>query len=1002
MPVEDYLKDSYSWKDITLYAESVPHLLHWDLACLWVLKRPPELRPDPWRPRVEAWEKLLKLFLAGRLRVKPVQIPQPLLSFTENYGIREIRLLHSDSAADPVGVLSPIVFVRPLPEGGENALASAQMTSADLLQASHCLGILRRRLQDLLQSDPNQAVNRPIQHQLDSVLAALHWGGSTDCSVTHIQVDLLRVIGFAAQTAPPAVDSIAVPVADRGDGERVYVPRCSLCRSPLTHEDQPAHAREVRDDVAYLQCANGHQQNLPIEKLFLWRRSTGRGAQYVYWKDRRSAFPAVQEANVEWPPVPDVRDQQLRFVWNPGHLDGEAQRTALRLKFPDGAEIHGVSVRDDGLYRTLLVPGDAAKHSGLPIRWEWRDAWVDREDVWCDAQSVHYRKVKLRGLPFAFHWPYTSAGLSLRLEQELFPGIYPKQMHANWKPYRVLALSRPRAEWVVRVKHERGSIKSARDTKGWPDWVAVEDASGTCGTSWRTELPTTTESTGSTTGQARVDIGIDFGTTSTVVYFSKSGRPISTRDSAVHLERLRESMHWLGPEPPAEFHRDGWCFPQPVGEEQDPCLIPSALWIGGADEGYIRWAGRPPGAWSSSHGFKWDESLQNRRAHRIRFLQEVLFFSLPFILVQLDNPQARPPLRLGFAYPLAFDSNQRSDFGNVLRQLGQWLQSDGGFEHPELFCLNESRAAVRACGRPDKGELFLVADMGGHTLDVSLFPYTPPNEQESYHQIGSLDFGGESYLHSVTDRNLERHQREEQYWRLRSTIVAGRIAQHGEHTGMVNTLNRFHVMALEYLRVMLAAYLSTSSDSVQQVKVLLVGNGWRLRDLTAAGQPPETNFRDYFNRMVSLFEMTPVYLSHRKVHDVDSSKHWVAIGALKNAEEGGRNELDAANPYPDRLPAGKDITMGGDTFSWSDMVGVDGREFTDETRIQTEPCTCTFDSGPPAQERWSNQLEQAIPAASRFPEIDVLREWLFGCVWTVCLRKGPLQLILEKHWKRSL
>jgi len=68
MSVAAYLKDS--WKDITLYAESVPHLLHWDLAYLWVLEREPETRPDCWKPLLAAWEKLLQLFLAGRLRIE--------------------------------------------------------------------------------------------------------------------------------------------------------------------------------------------------------------------------------------------------------------------------------------------------------------------------------------------------------------------------------------------------------------------------------------------------------------------------------------------------------------------------------------------------------------------------------------------------------------------------------------------------------------------------------------------------------------------------------------------------------------------------------------------------------------------------------------------------------------------------------------------------------------------------------------------------------------------
>jgi hypothetical protein len=506
-----------------------------------------------------------------------------------------------------------------------------------------------------------------------------------------------------------------------------------------------------------------------------------------------------------------------------------------------------------------------------------------------------------------------------------------------------------------------------------------------------------------------VNIGVDFGTSASVVYFSSGDTAdVKTEKNAVHLDNIRNLMYWLGPVPPEQFDNDGWFFPRRPEKNQDRCLIPSALWIGPCDQACIRWAGQPPGEWATSHAFKWDDGLQDRSAQRRKFLQEVAFFSIPLILEELGNRKACPQLRVGFAYPLAFSFEQRNDYCQVLDEFKSWLQDIGGFSQPTITSLNESLAAVRAYAEYNRGEQFLIADMGGRTLDVALFSYAP-EEDSTYHQIGSLDFGGEIYLSRVTASSGQTA-----YWELRQAIFAGQIDRYGANREMIDRLDRFQVMALEYVRTMLACH---RVNDATPVKVILIGNGWRLRDLTRGGREPNQNFRDYFERMLRYFGTADVVLldvdaersriqssRHEDAErsGIQSSKHWVAVGALKWAASGGAHELKHGRHYEDRLPAGRKLRMAGETFEWNEMVGLGGRPLGDPRLVRREPTECDLGSGPFLTKDWQRQLNLTVPDANRYPDMAVLRDWLHRSVHNDRLLKGPLQLILEKHWKGLL
>src|ERR1700674_2938262 len=111
------LGDSNPWRSYTIFGESIPHLLHWDWAYLWILSRKSP-RPEEWDSRIEVWRRLLCMLLLGELQFERSAIAQPLLNYTGPVNLREVVFARAEKyfGDKPIGVLSPTVLIRPLPE----------------------------------------------------------------------------------------------------------------------------------------------------------------------------------------------------------------------------------------------------------------------------------------------------------------------------------------------------------------------------------------------------------------------------------------------------------------------------------------------------------------------------------------------------------------------------------------------------------------------------------------------------------------------------------------------------------------------------------------------------------------------------------------------------------------------------------------------------------------------------------------------------------------------
>jgi hypothetical protein len=1025
-----------AWADAELFAESVPHVLHQDLAYLWILEKDARQRPNSWRARIEAWRHLVALFLSGEVTTQMVAFPeQPLLSYARPYGIENVTFLHLPRSApskmpEAVGVLSSTVLVRPLPDFTPEWLPEMRLAAEQKARpedVNHFLHLALQQLAAAAGSDYAQRLSRILQREF-SPAAAPH-----PANGVAVSVPALRRLEWAQRgsTAPDesmkVVGALPILVRAQEPARRTFMPRCEACNLPLARA-QNDPALSVESNLVQIPClstACGVANVVPLERFLIWNRDSSR---VLVW-EQEAEFVTF---DMELPPRPQVQGIEVHFSWNAAQVQGDHVRRHLRLQFA-GKSI-SIEKPSAVFFKKLLVPGRLEQFRGYPVRPEWTDA-VDVTGVIprtaADPLMVDFDGIQLHG------WPTRIAlrprRFTIVTEPALGVGMFPSPtvVGPNWHWFRTFMTADS-----IASQHYRLSTEGARpllphvatSESGIPRAITVSSASDdNVGVTYYPRLVPVP----ALQRENSISVSIDFGTTNTVLYY-KGPSHDSTEDftptaNGIAPRDVAAAIHWFASDDSADTATEIAGFlPGPAYRRKvsDPFIFPSAVWeLSHPGELVIRWSAAPPVPDATPLAkFKWDPPTETGHGYepqRRAYLIEILLMSLAAIAKK--DSRARNAI-LGTAFPLAFDHRERTRYMGTLRDVSSEIHRLTGIEVTEVYSISESSACVEAFGQFNPGDTFLVADMGGGTLDLALFTFNSArSRREETHQIGSIRYAGESFITALAQRQGDDGARasDATTWRIRDSILAETShTDYGTQQSTEEILRRFTTLAFEYLRTMIAAF-RTVRDADTKVNLVLVGNGWNLISAFSSRRAKDGDdriVRETYDHIVSLLGEPNVAIYRPQSHDDSEqlltnrySKHLVAVGALKNTRTPQRKELEREAEYG-RLPAGRGVTFAQRHLTWSDLVGAgvafDQMDAHDIHRDSIEFNLMTM--APLKNTSWRRRLLDSLGADDEahipYPDAAKLREQTRLSVAgdPPKVERGPLQLILEQFWSRRL
>ncbi len=987
-------------KEIVILPSSVPHLLHWDIAYLWMLERPEVERPKEWQERIKAWKHLVGLLLLANVTVREETILPRLAEYAAPWGIGKILWLVVENDPTPLGIVSPLVLVRPLPDFTAAHCtrwpADPNDNGPQRSLVGHFLALAIKRLQEIgQQGDFPKRLADILRKEFDADPTQIGPGYRSRAQ----EFIFWRRIHWVPRLPDPL--KVTIEIWQRGKPR--WFPQCDECRRPLTVEDdaEPIKIPLGANDFS-LRCPRHGPKLFSLDKLMLWQRTD---QNVVAWtdRDRCPGVPLSADAEV-YPPDARVEGDTVEFVWDPGELGGETAKRFLKLKF-ENRRVQQAKF-DDIRFLRLLVIGQPEAFQGLPIRPEWRDALAEYKPPDWDAQHTYFRyQLKLKGWPFEF----ILNAVTLGPEPDLMLGIYPEHI-PGWKPYRIFLVGRNHSKYGVRqdVAGERRLMPWCLDVKGWPEQVAVtgaDDPSTGC------LLVLGRPTYAPPKEVAELFVGVDFGTTNSLVYFADRDDlngldPAQGENAAKPRDLFQRAAKVLAGESTAlNSMSAGWFLPGTDSAARDEFLIPSAFWDGGQFP-VIRWNNKPPFAGANTrHGFKWDSNTQDFSRERQDYLKELLFLVVPYAIKRKGFHNKGVNLRVGWAFPLAFSYEARRKMRELLDRLRTQMQ-DWGLPQVDCYSVDESQANVIARGSFNPGETFLVADMGGGTLDLAMFCLREAHggPDPVYQQIGSIRFAGEDFLKRVIERKKENLG--DAYWRYRDAIEnpgAGAGLQ-GDRVAS-DLFDQFSTMAFEFLRTM---YLAHAGDGSPRLQVVLAGNGWRLIESVSKETPSLGERKVLFNFRESTFQSLDLrdFSAYSDQVEPSRTKHFVAIGALKNANKQGQELAEGGATVGSKLPAGRTVrirssdgTPGIDvTIAWRELVGDGGRDLGYSAQA-LRGLTIDVQAGPTLTGKWGHHFDNSL-AMLKEPPPERIQEWIRNCLEGTSqhLLKGPLQLIMEHWW----
>lgn len=996
-----------SLADSTIYAESIPHFLHWDIAYKWILEMHSAKRPGGWTVRASAWVYLTRLLLTGKLKLTTVAIPPPMAEVANSWGMASVTWASLPGDDQPIAVLSPTVLIRPLPDFKDADLAFWKSKVADVelqkdeKRLKHFIQLLTKQLGSLKDNELAQDLSRVLENELGG--EAMDHPPSGDS----VPVKLAKGITW---TKNPDFDSFDILISSSHAADKVFLPKCATCANPLTYSQETLHPVTSVKPFVEVSCRNCNTPNqIMLVDLLVWYRQSN---DVIVWS-QNGISPMPEKG---YPPKPAIDDIGITFAWDPAQLGGETTNRFLHLTF-SGSKIRQLK-RDDITFRDLLIPGELNTFSGLPFKLESLDAIpnLDACKPTVSDGKVIYSDVAVNGIPNRQTFVFSQ--LSLKKRADIGVGVYPnpKEMPDNWKWFRVFADGPGRREFNIDGRNIDG-----RNTSPVLPWL-IESLEGPV-----QHFSVTAVKTGDDIGvtyvcdvkplelgekvAANIHVGVDFGTTNSIAYFLRPGKDsawleANSEECRAEPRDFLNAIHW--------FAEPSGTSPRPVGDFLPPrhlngsksqnALTPSALWAVNGKH-LVRWGPEQPDESAQALTcFKLDASGVDNSEKRKAFLREFLFFLVPCVLGKMRSAGLLTTkalsFRMGFAYPLTLQSKAFEETKVLLKEVCQDAHTRFGLEIVPTL-VSESMAIKVLLGEGNTTDTFLVADLGGGTMDLSIFT---GNKSEP-DQMGSLEFGGERLVDACAPKTeLTPLQLSDL---IRNQQCDGKF---GGDQAITSVVNRFFMLALDYLQMMIGAY--RESRPGQSIYLVLAGNGWHLVEHfsgeTAVKTPGEI-ISEYYRPRVDAFGHPDVQLE-RPMPQLPSSKHFVAVGVLKHLV---LKKMDGRTSKV-MLPAGFAMSFsnaGSPVLSveWRQLVG-DGVCFRveGEQELKSLDLHVQYD-GQSTNGTWKAHLLKALKtnAGASIPRSSELqmREWIRSVIIDGIekrLLKGPRQLELENYWSNRL
>lgn len=990
-------------------------ILHKDIVYLWILEKQNSSRPSSWQDRIKAWQLLVVAFFESKVSIEAQTINNEITH------LLTLIMVRSDGSVEKekIGLLSPTVLVRPLPNYQDKDCEKWGITIPNNYNDKPFIFFLKDALKKLRDSSSIycQKLAEILKREFE---VQLGYSSSLDDAprADHIQVSFFNSPQLIKSTNKSINPDLAkVELSTLFHKSLKYIPSCTKCGKKLTYrQDQPAFKAE--ESTVRLKCLSCPAENvIPLYNFFIWCKDK---ENVVAW---HPDLPAI-ELSLLLAPIPKIEGSIVEFEWSANELRGEANLRWLKIFFPDKSveKIKFSSL----LYKDLLVLGDFSSFDGYPIKSEHFDAFESQKKVEIKPSFVKY-ELKIKGTPGEFPYLATSLVKELNLALGIFPN--PNNLPDSWKWYRYFLHGENRQDFVLHVAKSKKIFPFLVESNHGDSKIfsVTKNLSPDLGVSY---IPIENRQFRSLDKQ-KLDIGIDFGTTNTIVYFRYEDlaevENITTETSGLKPSEISSkelnTIYWAA----TVSQTSSMLLSQNIiadflpgedygKEKSDPYIIPSVAWclgIGNSETCLIRWGNNNslPNAIRKAN-FKWGEENQNIRQN---YLSEVLCLSLPTIFAKNDNKVPRE-IRIGVSFPLAFSSDEQERLRNLWGDsLKKHLTNLTGLSFT-AYAIDESYAALKAYGARNSHEVLLVADMGGATLDLALFS----GDMKKIYQIGSLKFAGNNFLRALCEKEQGSvRQREEKEWELRDLIFQGRAYPNPD---AFPTLKKFFVLSLEFLRTMIEAYRKSNNDPDKKITVILAGNGWRLVETfdPQIGKQNRKRIFDIFYQQLKI-KLAPdpklLELEANPPKSITHSKHIVAKGALENA-------TDKKNPITKdeeikvhfcKLPSGRKIVFSQElnqiTYEWYDLIGEDEKVTFKFSPEDLENMDMDFDLSDfdKSNTDWISLLNNVFENKMNetYPEVTILRQDLrreinkHGSTDSL-IKKGPLQIILEKEWSAWL